>query len=164
MDRPIEHCYWVESGKLLAGEYPRSWGDEESREKMGALLAAGVKVFIDLTEQGEAKSYDAFLGDAIHKRFAIVDSTTPDSDDLTVAALDTIDLHIAQGELVYVHCRGGVGRTGVIVGCWLARRLGGESGYERLQELWRHCPKSEFRRSPENSGQIEYIQNWEVER
>jgi protein-tyrosine phosphatase len=38
-----------------------------------------------------------------------------------VAVLDAIDGALAAGGTVYVHCWGGRGRTGVIVGCWLVR-------------------------------------------
>jgi len=50
---PIENCYWVVPGKLLAGEYPRDREEESSRVKINALLSAGIKSFIDLTEEDE---------------------------------------------------------------------------------------------------------------
>lgn len=28
---------------------------------------------------------------------------------------------LAAGQTVYVHCYGGIGRTGTVVGCWLVR-------------------------------------------
>ena len=37
------------------------------------------------------------------------------------AILDAIDTSLTGGRLVYVHCWGGVGRTGTVVGCWLLR-------------------------------------------
>ncbi len=50
MDRPIENCYWVAPGKLLAGEYPRNLDDESSPDKIARLIDAGISAFIDLTE------------------------------------------------------------------------------------------------------------------
>ena len=35
--------------------------------------------------------------------------------------LDAIDKDIADGRTVYVHCWGGIGRTGMVIGCWLVR-------------------------------------------
>ena len=35
--------------------------------------------------------------------------------------LDDVDEAIAGGGLTYVHCWGGIGRTGTVVGCWLVR-------------------------------------------
>lgn len=58
-------------------------------------------------------------------------------------------------------CWGGVGRTGVIIGCWLARH--GRSGCEalaRLRELYAANPKSRKLVSPESTLQEDYILNW----
>ena len=35
--------------------------------------------------------------------------------------LDEIDGAILNGKTVYVHCLGGIGRTGTVVGCYLVR-------------------------------------------
>ena len=35
--------------------------------------------------------------------------------------LDDVDAALADGGAVYVHCWGGIGRTGTVVGCWLVR-------------------------------------------
>lgn len=167
MNRPVKHCYWVLPGRLLAGEYPRNKDEQSSQEKLDALLDAGVMAFIDLTEVDEGlKPYTNFIeGKAIHHRFAIPDVSIPASPDLVVTVLDTIDRYIEQNRVVYIHCWGGVGRTGVIVGCWLARHgRGGEVALDRLHKLWQACPKSMYRRSPETKEQEQYILNWETGR
>lgn len=44
------YCYWMDEGRLLAGEYPGHPSDDERvREKVGALLTAGVTLFVYLT-------------------------------------------------------------------------------------------------------------------
>ena len=162
MDRPIKNCYWVLRGKLLAGEYPRTKEELSSEQKLAALSKAGVNVFVDLTEAGELAPYADSLPNATHYRFPIRDVSVPSSVELTTEVLNTIDDHIERGDLVYVHCWGGVGRTGVIVGCWLARRCGsGELALRRLAELWCACPKSTFRPwTPETPEQTEYVRKW----
>ena len=99
---------------------------------------------------------------ALHERFPVADMGVPDTPALTTAALDAIDRHIANGRTVYVHCFGGVGRTGVIVGCWLVRHgRTGDEALERLAELWRDCPKSSRHpRSPQMPEQLDYVRNW----
>ena len=52
--------------------------------------------------------------------------------------LDTIDTAIAAGRRVYVHCWGGIGRTGTIVGCYLVRH--GLTGDQALAEIARRPP------------------------
>jgi len=166
MQQPIENCYWVVPGKFLAGEYPRNKDEESSLVKIDTLISAGVTSFIDLTEEDEnLLPYTALLEKASHERFPIRDVSAPNSPGITVTILDTIDRHIRKERVVYLHCWGGVGRTGVIVGCWLARHgLNGQSALLRLRELWRQCRKSTFRKSPETKEQESYILNWKEDR
>jgi len=166
MQQPIENCYWVVPGKFLAGEYPRNKDEASSRAKIDALISSGVTNFIDLTEEDEnLLPYKALLEKASHERFPIRDVSVPNSPGTTVTILDTIDRHIWKERIVYLHCWGGIGRTGMIVGCWLARHgLEGELALLRLRELWRQCPKSSFRKSPETKEQERYILNWKKDR
>jgi protein-tyrosine phosphatase len=166
MQQPIKHCYWVVVEKLLAGEYPRTSDEESSKKKLQHLLDSGIRVFIDLTEKNEGLlPYSPLLVGAVHKRFPIRDVSVPQKFELTTKILDTIDHHLERGQPVYVHCWGGVGRTGVIIGCWLARHgLGGKAALECLRELWQQCPKSHHRNSPETIQQVRYICDWEAGR
>ena len=166
MQQPIENCYWVVPGKFLAGEYPRNKDEESSRVKIDSLISAGVTNFIDLTEEDEnLLPYTGLLEKASHQRFPIRDVSVPSSTSTTVTILNTIDLHISQDRVVYLHCWGGIGRTGMIVGCWLARHgLDSESALLHLRELWQQCPKSSFRKSPETKEQERYILQWKEKR
>ena len=161
--RPIDMCYWVVPGKLLAGEYPRNLDEPSSIEKLARLTEAGVSAFIDLTEEGEPlKPYAYLLNGPSHERFGIKDQSVPVTDELTKQALDAIDRHLEAGETVYVHCWGGVGRTGTIIGCWLSRHHEpGQAALDKLKELWKKNPKRHRRpRSPENDLQDDYILTW----
>ena len=156
-------CYWVVPGKLLAGEYPRNVDEGSSREKLAMLTDAGVSAFIDLTEADEGlEPYAHMLDGPSHERFAIRDMSIPSSKELTTAALDAIDRYLAGGRTVYVHCWGGVGRTGTIIGCWLARHgEPGQAALDRLGELWLENPKSRLgQRSPERPEQERYVREW----
>jgi len=165
LKRPIEHCYWVAAGKLLAGEYPGAVERGAALEKIKAFADASVAAFIDLTEERDGlQPYAEFVEPAVYQRFPIRDVSIPVTAASTTATLDAIDAHIAEGRTVYVHCWGGVGRTGVIVGCWLARHgMPGHAALERLAELWKQCPKSARRDSPETSAQRNYITTWREE-
>ena len=170
-DRPIENCYPV-AERFFAGEYPRTPEDAEAPPKLVALLEAGVTLFVDLTEpdertwKGPLRPYADLLpalanGRARHLRFPIRDVSVPARPELVVEALRAIDDERSRGGTVYVHCLGGVGRTGTIVGCWLAGRgHAGEAALARLRELWRANPKSAKTRSPETREQEAYIMAW----
>lgn len=163
--RPIEHCYWIVPRRFLAGEYPRNLDPHSSVEKIEALLAAGVNAFIDLTrEDDRLLPYSSMLKEAVYQNFPIGDVSIPGSPEVTVAILDAIDEHLREGRVIYLHCWGGIGRTGTIVGCWLVRHgLDGGAALARLGELFSHCPKAAYRRSPETQEQEDYILNWQEE-
>lgn len=171
MKRPIQYCYWVAPGKLLAGEYPRELDEESSREKVRALLDTGVTTFIDLTEEDEGwgrplEPYAHLAPEATHRRFPIVDMHTPASPECVTAALDAIDHAIENGGIAYVHCLGGIGRTGTIIGCWLVRHgRTGDEALAHLETLWQHNPKSRLshaRFSPQTPDQCDYVRRWPV--
>lgn len=51
--------------------------------------------------------------------------------------LGLIDEAMAADRPVYVHCWGGVGRTGTVIGCHIAQRgLDGDAALQRLRELF----------------------------
>ena len=85
------------------------------------LAAAGVSLFLDLTQDGELEPYAHLVEPpARHRRMPIRDFSVPTRERL-VETLDEIDDELGAGGLVYVHCWAGCGRTGVVVGAWLVR-------------------------------------------
>ena len=111
----------IEEGRLIAGRHPCAWGSDAAPEEVGSLLAAGVTLFLDLTQDGELEPYAQLVPPpARHVRIPIRDFSVPGLDELE-SALDEIDGELAAGGLVYVHCWAGCGRTGVVVGSWLVR-------------------------------------------
>jgi protein-tyrosine phosphatase len=77
--------------------------------------------------------------------------------------LDGIDGAIAAGRPVYVHCWGGKGRTGTVVGCYLARHAfaSGERVLEMIRELRASVPGGGYD-SPETGEQREMVRSWKI--
>ena len=51
--------------------------------------------------------------------------------------LDTIKEALCARHIVYIHCLGGIGRTGLVVGRYLAEKHGGgRRGLAKLQGFW----------------------------
>ncbi len=153
-------------GRLLAGEFPRARMNLDSEAKLRQFERAGVTSFIDLTEEDELSSYVQWLNPKTqtHRRIPIRDQSVPNSEEEMTRILDTIDAELEAGETIYVHCFGGIGRTGTVIGCWLARHPGiaGEgSALERLGELFAQSSKSVYARSPETPEQVEFVRRWD---
>jgi len=172
---PNKRSYWVDEN-LMAGFYPAEDDYRGTYLKLRGYLRAGVQCFIDLTEPGErrfTKTRDelqpyqqtledvgADLGiDVVYKRFDIVDVSIP-----TVEEMDRIltAIQVAQqrGMKVYVHCRGGFGRTGTVVGCYLREQgFSSQGALDRINELRRGLEKESYA-SPEAWTQIEFVKRW----
>jgi protein tyrosine phosphatase len=93
------------------------------------------------------------------------------SSKLMTSILDTLDGALGVGA-TYVHCVGGRGRTGTVVGCYLvrhaARLMGANDGQDagtlalaRIAELRaaQRVPLAE--RSPETRAQREFVLGWD---
>lgn len=161
MDKPIENSYCVLPGKVYAGEYP---GDLHNPEmKVNQLVAFGITHFIDLTEDGELNPYSHLLpGKCTYYRFPIPDVSVPKCCEGAYVLLNQIALILADNvNKIYIHCWGGVGRTGTIAGCFYV--FNGEtckSSITHLREQFKECPKSERRTTPETSEQIDFIKEF----
>lgn len=166
---PIPESYWVEPGRFLAGEYPGRYDAEQTRRRLDALIEAGIDTFIDLTKEDENIPYENMLKeqsqiydrDARYYRFPIGDFGLP-TPELMKTILDKIDQSLQAGGRVYVHCWGGIGRTGTTVGCYLVRRgLSGEEALRQLARWWREVPKSRIHiHSPETLEQRVFVRDW----
>jgi hypothetical protein len=169
LNRPITESYWVEPGRFLAGEYPGTFDAETTRQRIDALLEAGFNSFIDLTKPNEtvpyirtlleqAKIYDI---DVQHHSYPIGDFGLPAPEKM-MKILNLLDKSLNEGRKVYLHCWGGIGRTGTTVGCYLVRH--GKTGNEALHQLaewWKTVPKSRIHvHSPETQAQADFILLW----
>jgi Cyclin-dependent kinase inhibitor 3 (CDKN3) len=169
--RPNESTYWV-TDSVMAGAYPgEKSGDEAATSlKIESFLDAGITHFINLTHLGElpeyseiAESIGAKMGQVIvHQRYAVPDYGLP-SKELMNEILDAVDAAVNEGNgKVFIHCHGGTGRTGTVVGCFLARH--GASGSEALDKialLFKSSGMSKkYPRSPETDKQRDFVSNW----
>ncbi|MGH8176896.1 MAG: ADP-ribosylglycohydrolase family protein [Steroidobacter sp.] len=164
---PLPNSYWVQPGRLLAGEYPGAMSRVEAMERIQALLRAGVTSFIDLTEEGELPEYDALLLELteqrIHyRRLPVLDHSVPRSAAHMGQIVDAIEAELVGGHCVYVHCHAGIGRTGMAIACHLVRSgLANEAALEQLQTLWRRCARSRrWPNVPETDEQVEFVRQW----
>jgi ADP-ribosyl-[dinitrogen reductase] hydrolase len=153
----------VTPGKLLAGEYPAGASAAATRERLARLIAAGVGCFVDLTEEGELGSYAPQLPVGVtHVRRPIPDHGVPQLRERMSEILDSVRSALAGPRAVYLHCRAGIGRTGMVVGCLLAEQgHAGEAALEELNRLWAASARSASWPSvPETDEQADYVRHW----
>ena len=97
------------------------------------------------------------------KRFPITDKNVP-SIELMKKVLDEIDRLKADEIPVYIHCWGGIGRTGTVVGCWLMRHGLAQRNnvLDKIFDLRRSQvePSCMAYNSPETEIQERFILNW----
>ncbi|MGH8249094.1 MAG: ADP-ribosylglycohydrolase family protein [Steroidobacteraceae bacterium] len=165
---PLPHCYWIEPGRILAGEYPGGTSEKATRQRLRRLVEAGVDCFIDLTEPGEMDAYESLLprlserGRVSYLRMAIPDHGLPQSIGQMQEILDALERMLADRRCVYLHCRAGIGRTNVVAGCWMACDGDvGEQALTRLNERWRESARSRsWPIVPETPEQAAFVRNW----
>jgi hypothetical protein len=172
---PFDRTYWVVPEKFLAGCYPGSNKNEKSFKKLSGLVAHGIRHVVSLMEPDETDwnntpfvSYEGQMKEIAESmchsvtfdRMSIVDNDIPTRPFMS-DILDCIDRNIKHGNPVYAHCWGGRGRTGTVVGCYLARHgFGtGEKVLDLLQDLRKNAQDSN-QVSPQTTAQFDMVRNW----
>lgn len=170
MERPHGNTYWVIPGLLLAGEHPGASPEHDLEARLQATLDCGIREFVDLTYEHELEPYQASLArlaaatgvDTRYRRFPIVDMDVPDNPSLMRRILDHLDAAVDAGRPAYVHCWGGIGRTGTVMGCFMVRHgLLGAAALRELNALWPAMEKSwHYHRTPQTTAQHDYVRGW----
>jgi hypothetical protein len=165
---PIPDSYWLVEGQLLAGEYPGSYEIVRARAKLELILAAGIVTFVDLTEPSEPLTpYADLLSELEHgcgsefryTRLSIRDGGVPARERMS-EILATIHRELKDSRPVYLHCWGGIGRTGTVAGCWLVEQgLSSDEALERINVLRRRVPDRGMS-SPETEEQRTFVRSW----
>lgn len=180
---PFPGTYWVIPGTLLAGVYPAGHDAESTSERMTALLDAGIHSVINLMaeeevfEHADGETFEPYedtlekLGESRGVVVEIERFTIEDANSLTEQAvelvLDAIDAEIeGRNSPTFVHCTDGNARTGVVVGCYLARHgiATGKEALAQLNKMRSADPVLSGKKSPETMTEEKFILRWRESR
>jgi hypothetical protein len=170
--------YCVLPGRFMAGKTPVGPDDQSTVLALNQLADAGIDCIVNLMHEDETSvanrlygQYDEDLAQLnwtretalITMRFPINDMDVPTFADMH-EILDVIDAQLANRKTVYVHCWGGKGRTGTVVGSWLQRHAKTDNStvLESIQEL-RKSMTNASDKSPETEEQRTFVCNWNPE-
>jgi hypothetical protein len=170
-DKPFGRSYWIIPGRFLAGYYPGAIDELETVTKLRTLVEYGIDSIIDLTEVDSQtmfgtllKPYDSIISSleipTLYSRFPIEDLNVPSVKEMK-KILDVIDHQIEIGKNVYVHCLGGIGRTGTVVGCWLRRHHEGIDAIKEISNLREGQDDMSWIESPETEIQKKMVMDWQ---
>jgi protein-tyrosine phosphatase len=133
------------------------------------MAECGIKTIINLMEAIETDhNNNPFYEYSLHTdqfgietvRMPIRDLSVPSTEQM-IDILNKIDVCHAESKAVYVHCWGGIGRTGTVVGCYMIRHSYAtpQNVLEMIEYITR-TTSTYGRTSPETVEQIEFVQNW----
>jgi|WetSurMetagenome_2_1015567.scaffolds.fasta_scaffold140309_2 hypothetical protein len=164
---PLPMTYWVVPGRFLAGPQPLVIQLSSPHETIETIVSAGINAFIDLTYPAEmmGHTYLPILEkmtdhpDIRYFNLPIRDFGLP-THEVMRDIQDRIKLMLDQNSNIYLHCYGGIGRTGTVVGCYLVEQgMTGEQALEQIKFLRKDFGRM-YMPSPETRSQVEFVLNW----
>lgn len=160
--KPTGYSYRVDLN-VWAGEYPVwDWDESIGRKQIHLFTDFGINYFIDLTEGGEMPPYAPFLSPAIgHYKLPIPNRGTPTAVDDVVKLFRAIERTLLDKPFTkfYIHCLGGVGRTGTIVACYYVyfKQMIAEEALAEMRRMFSSHERAIWMSAPETEAQIDFI-------
>ena len=160
--KPTGYSYRVDLN-VWAGEYPVwDWDDSIGRMQIQLFTDFGINFFIDLTESGEMPPYAQFLSPSIERyRLHIPNRGTPAAVEDVVRLFQVIECTLSDKPFtnIYIHCLGGVGRTGTIVACYYIyfKQMAADEALAEMRRMFSSHERAVWMSAPETEAQIDFI-------
>lgn len=175
MDSPIkpEWTYWIEPGRILGGCYPGDPDPELHPGRAQELVRCGIRSFINLMEEFETDHNgrpfldyrEPALAAARGVELRFIRLPVPDNGipapGRMAEILDALEASLSWGA-VYIHCWGGIGRTGTAAGCRLIETGAAppDQVLELLARLRRGDVRNGARPAPHTEAQRNFVRAW----
>ena len=154
---PLHWVAGIEPHRLALSARPR--GGDDLAEEVAAWRAAGVGVVVSLLEPAEVRELELQQEARLcaehaiaFRSFPIRDRSEPASTAALATLVTELHEHLSAGHAVAIHCRAGIGRTGVVAGC-LLHRLGIASA-----DVFHLLSRSRGIAMPETEAQIAWVE------
>lgn len=116
----FEFCSCFYKDNAYFGGYP-------SKEQFIQLKEKGFEIFVDLTTIKEKNSFEFIYNfDTVFQNsqlnyinYSIIDNKIPNDTLMFLQILEKLKIYIEDGKKVYLHCKGGHGRSSLVVCCLL---------------------------------------------
>jgi atypical dual specificity phosphatase len=125
----MRHFFWVVEGRLAASEEPGYYG--ALLPSLEYIKRQGIMAIINLTERNEEQVEAERLGFE-YMHIPVEDFTAPAQVQID-AFLGYVEEMNRREKPVLVHCHAGLGRTGVMVACYLVAH--GMSAYDAIASV-----------------------------
>lgn len=156
------NLYWVAGpwpGKLGLAARPR--GGEWLKDEVSAWKKAGIHTVLSLLTSDEERTLDLASEEQQVKAqgirflsFPIPDRQVPESRMALSQTLETVERDLASGNNVLLHCRQGIGRTGLVAAALLLTK-----GFDADLAL-RRITEARGIRVPETAEQLRWIEQF----
>lgn len=159
LQRDIHWVHGIAPARLAL--MPRPRGDDWLEDEVTGWKQAGIDTVVSLLEHHEVRDLDlhaeARLCEAAgidFLSFPIADRGVPTSDGALVRLVTDLHRRIEQGRGVAIHCRVGVGRTGLVAGCVL--HLIGVPA----QDIFHRLSRSRGLAMPDTAAQADWVERF----
>jgi protein-tyrosine phosphatase len=154
--------HWVSGpwqGKLCIGPRPR--GDDWLDDDIARLRSKGIDAILSLLTAEEGRNLGLLNEGSVAKTHGITfiscpipDMHVPSSSERVSNVVAAINAELSEGRNVFIHCRQGIGRTGLIAACLLLK-----SGWTP-QKAMEHVSAARGLPVPETEEQRRWIHDY----
>ena len=143
--------FWLSPGRL--GGLPRPGIVDAVESDLDGLVRLGITTLVTLEESPTVDPALLDFRDIASIHFPVVDMDVPDLDAAAALATD-LDARLERGEVIAVHCRAGLGRTGTLLAAQLV--FDGENARTAIERVRRLNPKC-----IQSSVQVDFLASFE---